>query len=258
MTPFAPRRVRAAVCAIAAACGLTFARVGAMSDAPLQIPGPMIAEPAGDYQGFTCVGRPPAPHAMHSRPKAPLAPPATFIVTYNSAFPHEARAAFQYALDIWGGALHSPVPIHVTANFRTDFGQYILASTGAAAMLRDFPNAPQPNTYYPVALANARAGFDLTPNEEIVANFNASFDWYFGLDGAAGDRFNLVSVALHEIGHGLGFIGSLRTVNGVGSWGVGAPALPIVYDLRHDELRSAGAGWRRVSQQLDRAWAGPH
>lgn len=223
---------------IAVACGLTFARVGAMSDAPLQILGPMISEPADDYQGFTYVGRPPVPDVMMS----PLAPPATFIVTYNSAFPREARAAFQYALDIWASVLHSRVPIRVTANFRNDFGPYILASTGAAAMLRDFPNAPQRNTYYPAALANARAGSDLTSNEEIVANFNASFDWYFGLDGAASDRFDLVTVTLHEIGHGLGFVGSLRTFNGVGAWGVDAPSLPIVYDT----LVMTGTGRRII------------
>lgn len=229
MTPSA-LRVRAAALVIAAACGVSLTRVGATSDAPMQIPGPMIAEPADEYKGFSYVGRPPATSDLMSAPGAAMDPPAVFVVTYNSTFPPAARVAFQYALDIWGSAIHSAVPIRVTANFRTDLGPYVLASTGAAGMLRDFPNAPRPNTYYPAALANARAGYDLTSNEEIVANFNGVFDWYFGLDGAAGDRFDMVTVALHEIGHGLGFVGSLRTVNGVGSWGVGSPPLPIAYD----------------------------
>ncbi|MBM3769926.1 MAG: hypothetical protein FJW27_01285 [Acidimicrobiia bacterium] len=229
MTPSVPHRLHAAAFVIAVACVIGLTSVAAMSDAPLQIPGPMIAEPADEYRGFTYVGRAPVPDGMMAAPNS-AARPATFVVTYNTAFPPAARTAFEHALSIWGSVLHSRVPIRVTANFRTELSPYFLASSGAAAMLRDFPNAPKPNTYYPVALANSRAGYDLTSNEEIVANFNAFFDWYFGLDGAAGERFDLVTVALHEIGHGLGFVGSLRTVNGVGSWGVGWPPLPMGYD----------------------------
>ena len=84
--------------------------------------------------------------------------------------------------------------------------------------------------YYPVALANARSGADLYAGEEIVANFNAIFDWYLGIDGNAGARFDFVTVVLHEIGHGLGFYGSMRYQGGTGDWGIGSPALPLAYD----------------------------
>lgn len=226
--PAARHSLGLAVAVTVLAAGVSLSHVGAASNSPLEIPGPIIEEAPDEYKGFTYVGRPMLRESLAGGDQ-PAQRPTPFVVSYTG-FPIEAQIAFQHALDIWGTVIQSSVPIRVTANFRTDLSPYLLASTGAAGMLRDFPNAPRPNTYYPSALANARAGRDLTTNEEIVANFNATFEWYFGLDGNAGTRFDLVSVALHEIGHGLGFVGSMRSVNGVGSWGVGSPAVPIAYD----------------------------
>ena len=55
-------------------------------------------------------------------------------------------------------------------------------------------------------MANKLSGIDLAPNDDdIVANFNSSFNWYLGTDGNAGMQFDLMTVVLHELGHGLGF-----------------------------------------------------
>ena len=46
-------------------------------------------------------------------------------------------------------------------------------------------------------------------HRDIVANFNSSFEWYLGTDGNAGTSYDLMTVVLHELAHGLGFIGSM-------------------------------------------------
>ena len=198
----------------------------------------MIEEQAGTYSGFTYVGPPPGVHAGARGDASSLASrPATFIVTYDG-FPPEAQVAFQYATDIWASVVQSSVPIRISAYWRTDMSPYILAGAGATAVFRDFPNAPRANTYYPVALANARAGADLSADDDIRVYFNGNFDWYLGTDGNASTRIDLVTVALHEIGHGLGFSGSMTVNNGIGSWGFGSPAMPVAYDW----LIANGAG----------------
>src|SRR4029078_10877518 len=91
--------------------------------------------------------------------------------------------------------------------------------------------APQPYTWYPNALANAIAGFDVDPShDDLNVTFNSDFaDWYFGTDGQPGGLVDFETVALHEMGHALGFIGSMTVSSGVGNWGAGS-VYPFVYD----------------------------
>lgn len=114
--------------------------------------------------------------------------------------------AFKYAAELWAARLDSDVPIRVQAQFIL-LGAGVLGSAGPHSVIRDFPNAPLANTWYHIALANARAGVDLTPTlPHINANFSASFPFYLGLDNnAPPGRPDLVAVLLHEFAHGLGF-----------------------------------------------------
>src|SRR6187431_937524 len=62
--------------------------------------------------------------------------------------------AFQYAADLWGAVLESNAPIYISAQFSAldcTADQAVLGSAGAATSLRNFPNAPRANTWYPVA-----------------------------------------------------------------------------------------------------------
>ncbi len=124
--------------------------------------------------------------------------------------------ALQFAANIWGGILNSVVEIRIHANFDPLFcnnSQAVLGQAAAHAVAHDFANAPLANTLYPIALANKIAGVDLDPgNDDIDAMFNSSvgttcnnFDWYYGFDENAGSATDFVTVALHELGHGLGF-----------------------------------------------------
>jgi hypothetical protein len=128
--------------------------------------------------------------------------------------------AFQHAADIWAATLTSNVPIRIGASFVplscTD-NSAVLGSAGANDIYSDFANAPRPKTWYPSALASKLAGTDLATAGEphIIARFNSRLGlfpdcmpgpgFYLGLDNNAGSAIDLVTVLLHEMGHGLGF-----------------------------------------------------
>lgn len=160
-------------------------------------------------------------------PRAPET--ATIRVTYHG-FSAQARTAFQRAVDIWETQISSPVVIEVDAYWES-LGEGVLGAAGPSLVYRDFSGAPEANTWYPVALANALAGSDLSSGPDIEASFNSSFGrWYFGTDGnTPSGQYDFVSVVLHEIGHGLGFLGSMEKSGALGSWGLG-PGYPAIYD----------------------------
>lgn len=152
---------------------------------------------------------------------------STFIVNYTGFTP-EAQNAFQYAVDIWASLLDSSVPIVINASYQSIAGNS-LGFASANQLFDNFPNAPQPNTAYPVALASKLAGFDINPNShDISATFNSNFTWYFGTDGnCPAGTFDFVTVVLHELGHGLGIAGSPTVSAGLGNWQL---PVRVVYD----------------------------
>jgi hypothetical protein len=129
-------------------------------------------------------------------------------------------AVFARAAALWGAQLASVVPIHVSTQMvplTCTVTSGILASTGPASVHRDFPAAPLPATWYPQALANALAGTDLAPTTpDIDTQFNSALGssgcltgstFYLGLDGQPGSgQLDMLTIALHEFAHGLGFL----------------------------------------------------
>lgn len=158
---------------------------------------------------------------------------AEFVVTYDG-FPSQARAAFQAAVDVWAQHVTSAVPIRIDASW-TALATNLLGSAGPF-LVRNFPEAPVTGTWYPNPLADAIAGRDINPGgADIEANFNSDFDrWYLGTDGNVPvNQVELFTVVLHELGHGLGFIGSasVEIENGTGTFGLPqASGIPFIYD----------------------------
>lgn len=128
--------------------------------------------------------------------------------------------AFQYAADLWASVLTSDVEIRIQASFVSltcSATDGLLGSASPIQVVSDFtPGAQFSATWYPIALANKRAGRVLiTGSDDMRAQFNSDvgktgclegFGWYYGLDDKAGAaQIDLVKTLLHEFGHGLGF-----------------------------------------------------
>jgi hypothetical protein len=183
-------------------------------------------------------------------PQAALDPNApqlsTIKVNYVGNWPASAKNAFEFAKHIWEVTLDSPVTTVVSATWQS-LGTNVLGSTSAGDAIRFNTNPPGGavvDTWYPIALANKLAGRDYNGSAvEIEASFNSGFSacqggsncWYFGTDGNPGGyQWDFVSVALHELAHGLGFAGSMVVINAgtsnrQGSWGSGT-SYPFIFD----------------------------
>lgn len=167
------------------------------------------------------------------------------------------KVAFEAAVDNWRQRLGGTIPIEINAHFESTVasnpGFITLAYAGPMDLKRDIAGLPVANTWYPVALANQLLrrdtnppgtvdtdGTDLSYDIEIV--FNADLDtsysplrWYYGLDanpprigtnadGTADTIPDFYSTAMHELGHGIGMIGLLK------SDGNFSGGLPSIYD----------------------------
>lgn len=144
---------------------------------------------------------------------------ATFSITYTG-YTTDAQTAFQYAADIWGSILVSNIPIKVNTYF-TPLIPGLLGITLPNGR-KNFPNAPLTDIWYSTSLANALADSELNSGENDVDLFlNSSINWYFGTDGnCPAGKYDFVSIALHELCHGLGFIGLGKVAGGIGSFGL--------------------------------------
>lgn len=198
--------------------------------------------------------------------RSAAAPLSTFEVDYDN-FPPEAEAAVQFAVEIWQSVLVSSVPIRVSASWEPmETGQ--LGAARATRYLRNFPGAPRQDTFYPAPLADALAGADQRPGEsDITITLNSgNSNWYYGTEATPRRQSSLVSVVLHEIGHGLGFSGTAIISGGKATW---STTIPRAYDLyvtdgagellrNADRYPTYSAELKEALQGGDLHFAGPH
>ena len=187
---------------------------------------------------------PPPMHQLNRNGNFLVTGESQFIVTYDG-FTDEAMAAFQYAVDIWNSLIRSPAPIRIEASFM-DLGGFedgTIILGGARPAGWKSPRAL--DLWFPEALADKRAGRDLTDGEpDILTRFNSHEDanWYFSTDGNTPlGKTDFVSTVLHEIAHGLGFTSFARieegsitrfiSSSGTGRLRGGNPDLPNIYDF---------------------------
>lgn len=146
-------------------------------------------------------------------------------------FPENAKSAFLYAISIYENLISSPVPIKVQVNWET-MGTNVLSSSSPSSFYKNFDGARLADVYYPVALVEKLAEKEFNGSEaDIICTFNKNINWYLGTNGdGPSNQYDMVTVALHEIVHGLGFSGFFNVENGVGDL-KGSNGFPSIYDI---------------------------
>ena len=122
--------------------------------------------------------------------------------------PNDVKPAIERAIQIWSENFSSKVSISIDVSWEALSDSTILASARPGFFYNAFPGSPDDDLWYPSALANALAQRDLDPSQsEILLRINSTPLWYTGTDGKPNKmNYDLTSVILHEIAHGLGFV----------------------------------------------------
>jgi hypothetical protein len=185
-----------------------------------------------------------------------------FDVTYNN-FPDWAKKEVQASLDIWAANFRSPVAITVDATWERSKSENILGSARGGSYFSSFPGAPDPALWYVSALANALAGKDLDKNNpEIVIQVNSEAPWNARGDGKpTRTEYDLKSVFLHEVGHGLGFSSndSYELVFGVGTLSMPTPFDAYLQTEDGKRLADLPSPSKELGEALTSSlvWSGP-
>ena len=212
--------------------------------------------------GYTYAGKTTGTTQTRPPKVAHLEQKSKFVVSYKN-FPEWAKRDFQAAVDIWSANFSSVVPVTIEASWGRSASYGVLGSARPGNYYSGFDGAPDQSLWYPSALANALGGKDLDPeNPEMVIQVNSVASWNTRNDGSPrANEYDLQSVFLHEMGHGLGF---LSTDSYDQFFGYGTIEQPTPYDA-YAQL----ADGRRLSDlpspslELGKAltstlvWAGP-
>ncbi|AFE07157.1 hypothetical protein COCOR_06834 [Corallococcus coralloides DSM 2259] len=159
------------------------------------------------------------------------------VLTQFNAFPLDAQKAFLAAVEVWSETLDSTVPVRINAFFGTPL-------QGLNGLC--IPNAVQDtqflarDTWYASALADKLRNKDLQEGQPDLEIHFAKDDWNLDLDlEPRSGQSDLMTVALHELCHGLGFVTLFAedATNTQGSCGNTAliqkalPGLPLTFKL---------------------------
>jgi len=165
---------------------------------------------------------------------------------------------FQKAAEILNATYDISVDVRVASSFdplSCSSGSAILGQAGPAAYEYIYAS----RDVIPHALNNQLQGYDTDAGyQDINAQFNSSIDnndnclygtnWYYGYDEPTGVDKSLLSVVLHEIMHGMGFLSTLQwTGQAGGGWNVNGSFVEG-FDPYTRKLKDASTGQFLINQ----------
>lgn len=136
---------------------------------------------------------------------------AVFEISFGEGVSEETKTAATYAANLWSEILTTDQTIVVWVFEEADESANTLASASAYDYVLDLATSYTPLHYNPVVISNRKYNTDWMPGSpDIVVNVNANQEFYYGVDGKCpADKHDLVTILLHELGHGLGFYDSV-------------------------------------------------
>jgi Domain of unknown function (DUF4214) len=242
-----PARLAAAtaVLAVFSAVGLPSSPAPAAgllrTDAPLVVE---AADPSVDVDDPELVAEMAAIHANFDAGPTRSLPPLTgaltdpmaavgggVTVTFDATktAPSNVQTVVLAAVANWDAALatNPSGPVNVAVIWENLGNSGLLGSAGPSGLYAS-PSLPT-SSYYPAALANTLLGTDLNGSTpELMVNLNSIANWYVGTGTPPSGKIDLYSVVLHELAHGLGFLGSASSSNSPPNPSLDTP--PFVYD----------------------------
>ena len=147
---------------------------------------------------------------------------STFAVDFTNT-PELYRPAINAAVDVWAQNFTSLVPVKVQVLWERQASAGTLAAASPGKFHSNFKNIPDKELWYASALADAIAGEDIEPTiPEVTIRINSTNgpSLYLGTDGnCPNNKYDLESMILHEMAHGLGFLSNsdYDTIFGYGS-----------------------------------------
>ncbi|MEI6150665.1 MAG: putative Ig domain-containing protein, partial [bacterium] len=128
-----------------------------------------------------------------------------FTVDLTYAFSAEQKTAIQFTLQLWSDQLSTGVPIRFELGFASlSGGTLAQASTSFLAT---------GGKLYPYSVYNHMVGYDVYPSDpDFTITFNSNYLFSYGTTGSCPAGYtDFVSVFLHEVTHGLGFVAAINS-----------------------------------------------
>jgi Secretion system C-terminal sorting domain len=152
------------------------------------------------------------------------------ITIYYTGFSSQAKVATEFAASILETILPADTRLTIAARWDTISTAGVLGQSSITGYAEGLGiDALNPMALYPVALAEKIAGRNLNDDlqGDLRLTINSTQPWYLGTDGKTPvGKYDLVTVVLHEICHGLGFYDSFSTDGTIGWYG----STPWIYD----------------------------
>ncbi len=134
---------------------------------------------------------------------------SSFKVDFTNT-PDIYRPAINAAVDVWAENFTSQVPVKVQILWERQASAGTLAAASPGKFHNNFKNIPDKDLWYASALADSIAGEDIEPTiPEVTIRINSTNGpmLYLGTDGnCPNSKYDLESMILHEMAHGLGFL----------------------------------------------------